>query len=126
MGMDSIHCRFLMFASRVENRPFSILDIFGHCTTKQLPIQCRPDDFCVISFWKGPRNTRADFTIRISGPHGFAYSTAGTVRFANDETAYSVGTFADLQFPHLGDYRFEVLFDGDVHVSEILPVMPEI
>jgi hypothetical protein len=129
--VHQIQCRFLLFARRAEPTPppvihLNIMGIFSHVTAKREPVDCPVDDFCVVSFWKGPRQTRAVFTLRISGPHGFAYSTEGDVTFTVDETAYVIGTFEDLQFPHFGDYQFEIVFDEDVHVSETLPLMPEI
>lgn len=127
--MNSIQCRFLLFARQTRVTPqghLDIMGIFGHATTRQVPVPCPPDDFCVVSFWKGPHNMRTNYTLRITGPQGFAYSVGAHVMFGPDETAYGLGVFEDLELPHFGDYRFEIFAGEEAQASEILPVMPEI
>lgn len=129
---DEIRCHWSLPAENVEriDSKLNIMGIFNAMTPDRVPfIMARA--FCVISSWSGPRNTKTTYNLRITEPGGQLdpawWWAEVPIEFTGSGRTYSVSPpIEHFEFPAYGDYRFDALFQGVVHVSTTLSILPKI
>jgi len=124
---DKPRCIVVFLAERaiMQGSMLSIINITSQTVVSGVPYTS-PLPLCVVTYWKGRRNTDFDFSIRITGPGYPGIDLPMTGKIGPVGACFETAVLGEFTFPEHDEYLFEVVVDGEVVASETHAVLPVI